>query len=158
VGTEIWPVVAIVSHTSALIATAVNVHFVSQFVASERFRRLVPVAYAVFAGYCVLLVSGHWWVPGTVHLVHSEHLGVSLDQVLALPALGGASAYLMSGLSNLVCIAWLTVSFRRGRRDVQGTLIGLCIVVACSASDVLTIVLQLGSPPLLPYGFLIYGF
>ena len=158
-GMEHWQTTAAVSHVAAFFATALNVHFVLQFVAPEKVRRLLPVAYGLATAYSAFIVLGEWWVPGTMHVVHSpSRSGIPVDQVSARPTALGASAYLVTTGTTIALLYTLAVAYRQGRRDVRGTFIGLAVVLACSTCDVLTIVLQLGMPPLLPYGFLIYGF
>ena len=153
-----WETVMKVVHVGAIVATALNVHFVMQFVAPHYLRRVVPLAYTLAAAYVLVVLVGAWWVPGTAHLGRSMAMGVELVQVIAQPTRIAQSGYVSLVVTDLVMLVALFVAYRRGRRDVRGALLGLAVVILCALNDLVTIRWQLGTPPLFPYGFLIYGF
>jgi signal transduction histidine kinase len=157
-GVTHWESAMKVLHVGSIVATAVNVHFVLEFVAPHRVRRTVPFVYALAATYIGLHLAGVWWVPGTTHLARSTPFGIELVQVLARPNIVGQSAYAMLMVADVTSLFALLFAYRRGRQDVRGALLGLSVVILCASNDLVTIAWQLGTPPLFPYGFLIYGF
>jgi signal transduction histidine kinase len=157
-GTEWWVAAAAMINGGAVAVTVLNLHFVLHFVAPSFVRRVVPVAYAVAAPYAVVLATSIGWVPGTVHVAHAELLGVVLNHVIAKPTLLAVTGYLVLLAGGAAAFTALALAYRRGRAEVRGALFGLTIVILCSLNDVVTVGLQLGTPVLFPYGFLLYGF
>jgi signal transduction histidine kinase len=153
-----WATVMKIVHTGAIVSTALNVHFVMQFVAPHHVRRAVTLSYSLAAAYVVILLAGAWWVPGTEHLGRTTAMGVEFVQMIAQPTLVAQSGYGALIVADAWMLGALFVAYRRGRRDVRGALLGLLVVILCAFNDLLTIKWQLGTPPLFPYGFLIYGF
>jgi signal transduction histidine kinase len=52
----------------------------------------------------------------------------------------------------------LFFAYRKGKRESRGALLGHLALVACAANDILSVTGVIGTPTLLPYSFLIYGF
>lgn len=157
-GTENWETTMKVMHTGAIAATAANVHFVLQFVAPAYVRRVVPLAYVLAAAYIGVSLAGGWWVPGTAHLAPGSPLGFHMMEVMGRPTLIAQSCYLAFMIANVSTFGALFMAYRGGRRDVRGAMIGLAVVIACGVNDLINVAMQFGTPPLFPYGFLIYGF
>jgi signal transduction histidine kinase len=61
-------------------------------------------------------------------------------------------------IANVSTFGALFMAYRGGRRDVRGAMIGIAVVIACGVNDLINVAMQFGTPPLFPYGFLIYGF
>lgn len=155
---ERWETTMKVVHGGLIAATAANVHFVLQFVAPRYVRRAVPLSYLLAAAYILISATGGWWVPGTAHLAVGSPLGFHMLEVMGRPTLAAQSGYLALVVADVATFTALIVAYRRGRRDVRGAMIGLAVVIACGVNDLVNIAMQFGTPPLFPYGFLIYGF
>ncbi|HEX3595884.1 MAG TPA: ATP-binding protein [Polyangiaceae bacterium] len=157
-GSEHWEGAMKVVHAGAIAATAANVHFVFQFVAPKYVRRTVPLTYALAALFIAVSLFGRWWQPGTTHVARGTPLGFEIVQVMALPTFPAQAGYLGLVVADVATFIALLLAYRRGRRDVRGALLGLAVVISCGVNDLVNIALQSGTPPLFPYGFLIYGF
>ncbi len=157
-GMSHWLLATTLVHTGALFATALNVHFVFQLVLPKHVPHVSPAAYVVAAAYAAVIAFGGWWVPGTTHVIHITVSGIRIDTVLAKPTLVGISAYVTMLGANLIGAVTLVGAYRGGRRELRGAILGLVLSIGCALSDVLSVAFQLGTPPLFPYGFLIYGF
>ena len=159
-GTEHWAATMKVVHAGAIAATAANVHFVLQFVAPKYVRPTVPISYVLGASFILVVMAGGWWLPGSVQLVRgsSELFGLKVVEVMGRPTVLAETGYFALVIADVATFAALLVAFRRGRRDVRGALIGLAVVIFGGVHDLANIAMQFGTPPLFPYGFLIYGF
>ncbi len=157
-GSVHWELAMKVVHAGAIAATAANVHFVFQFVGPKQVRRWVPVAYGLAGAYILVSVLGGWWLPETTHVARGTRLGFEIVQVMAQPSLLAQSGYLALVVADVAAFIALWLAYRRGRRDVRGALLGIAVVIGCGINDLVNIALQSGTPPLFPYGFLIYGF
>jgi signal transduction histidine kinase len=146
------------AHAGALAATALNVHFALTYVASERARKVAPAVHAVNTAYLLICISGYWWEPHSLRLVHWEMFGTGITQVVARPTLVAASGYAVLLLEGLAAVGLLAYSYSRGRQELRGALIGHVVVVLAAGVDVLSISGLARTPALLPYAFLIYGF
>jgi signal transduction histidine kinase len=157
-GLEHWTFAAALTHVGAIVATALNVHFVLEYVAPGWVRRVMPVVYGLAAVYSAVMAFGTWWQPGSLHVVELERFGVVFTQVVAQPTAVAASAYavlIIEGLAAGVVLVW---AYRGGKREVRGALIGQAVIVVCAGNDVLSVMGVVATPAALPYAFLIYGF
>ncbi|HEX4337863.1 MAG TPA: ATP-binding protein [Polyangiaceae bacterium] len=157
-GSTHWETAMKVVHAGAIAATAANVHFVVQFVAPQYVRRTVPLTYALAAAYILLSFADGWWQSGTTHVAHGTPLGFEIIEVMALPTMPAQTGYLCMMLADVATFVALLRAYRRGRRDVRGAMLGLAVVISCGINDLINVAFQSGTPPLFPYGFLIYGF
>jgi signal transduction histidine kinase len=157
-GSSHWETAMKVVHAGAIAATAANVHFVFQFVAPKYVRRTVPLTYVLAGSYILLSLCNGWWQPGTTHVARGTPLGFEIIEVMALPTVPAQTGYLGLVVADVASFIALLLAYRGGRRDVRGALLGLAVVILCGLNDLVNIALQSGTPPMFPYGFLIYGF
>jgi signal transduction histidine kinase len=155
---EFWPVATGVAHVGGFIASALNFHFVVLFVGPARLKKYVPYVYGVSLVASLVVVTGAFWQPHSVHAIVVRRFGLFVEQASASPTLIGLAAYSTSLLQDGWAVALLVRAYRNGRKEVTGGLFGLSVVIGCAASDVLTVMGIMNMPSLLPYGLLIYGF
>lgn len=153
-----WPLATGIAHAGGFVASAINVHFVLLFAGPRRARKYVPVVYVGAAVFVLAIVTGQFWEPGSIHFRMVRSFGFTLAQVGAQPTLLGLSAYAFNMLQNALSVGLLVRAYRNGRREVIGGLFGFTVVVACTVSDMLTVLGAVAMPSLLPYGLLVYGF
>jgi signal transduction histidine kinase len=157
-GAPRWEATMLVVHTGVIMTATLNVHFALQFVAPQYVRRVMPFVYTLAAAFLAVLFSRGWWVPGTVHPTPVKSFGLDVTGIIAKTTLLADAGYAALVSANFASLITLAVGYRRGRPDVRGALIGLAIFVGFGLYDVMNVAWQVGTPPLFPYAFLIYGF
>ncbi len=157
-GVSQWITASIVTHVGAFASTALNVHFAFQYVAPTRVRRVLPAVYTLAAFYVVLMVTGHWWEPGTVHVAKLHLFGLETSRAFARPTAVAVSGYALVIGEGLMTMFVLARAFYDGRREVRGALLGHVVIVLCAVNDILSVSGIVGTPYLVPYAFLVYGF
>jgi hypothetical protein len=114
--------------------------------------------YGAAAAYGVAILSGLWWKTDTIHVVASSRLGVEFHQVVATPTTIAISGYVVLIVAGALTLSQLYVSYRSGKHEARGAVLGHAFIVGCALNDVLSAAGVTEMPVVMPYGFLIYGF
>lgn len=153
-----WVLSTPITHTGAIAAAALNLHFVMRYARRPEARRVASVAYSLAAVYEVYLLLGRWWEPHSLHVVTSRLFGFELAHIAGSPTPVATSFYIVAVLEIVASVVVLALAYRSGRREALISLVGGVIVMATVVNDVLLVSGRLHSIYLLPQGFLVYAF
>jgi signal transduction histidine kinase len=157
-GIEHWMLAAMMANAGAVVSSALNVHFVAAYSGLRGARRAVVPMYVLAAFFLAWSLLGDWWKPGTIRVVQIHRFGIDIAQVVATPSIIASSGYVLFIVAGTITLGQLFIAYRGGKREARGAVLGHAVIVACAASDVLSVAGITGMPAIVPYGFLIYGF
>lgn len=149
-----------ITHSSAIVAAALNLHFALSFVPGPATsRRTAGLLYGLACGYLLLLWTGGWWQPGGA-LTHDSFLfGERVVTVVQQANWLGKSFYVVASVETAVAAAVLVTAYRNGQREVGAAILGiLCILPAVGNDAALASGFIAKAVPLLPHAFLLYAF
>lgn len=148
-----------VTHTGAILASALNVHFASCFALSERRARLLAPLYAL-AGLLLLAVwAGVLWVPGSYRLIETLAFGFKMRHAIGEVTPVGALYYGIVFIEAMFAVGFLLLAIRKGRREALASVVGAAIVVIAILNDVsLALGVAESTITLVPHVFLAYAF
>lgn len=153
-----WLLSTPVTHSGAIAAAALNLHFVMRYARRREARGVAVAAYALGAIFEVFLLSGHWWKPHSPHIVVSSVFGYGVAHVVATPTPVAIGFYSLAVVELAASVAVLVVAYRAGRREALFSLLGGVVVMATVVNDMLLVSGKVHSIYLLPQGFLVYAF
>lgn len=157
-GIDHWLLAAMIANVGVVLSTTLNLHFVANYSGSTLLKRAVAPAYLTAGLLGVFILTGAWWKPDTIRVVTLHRFGIEIGQVIATPSVAAAAGYVVLILAGTTTLGQLVLSYRSGKQEARGAILGHAVIVACAANDVLSVAGLTGMPAILPYGFLIYGF
>ncbi len=153
-----WVISTPITHTGAIAAAALNLHFVMRYARRREGTAVAIAAYVLGGAYEVFLLSGHWWKAHSPHVVDSSIFGYSVAHVAATPTPIATSFYAVAIVELAASVAVLYMAYRAGRREALISLVGGIIVMATVVNDTFLVAGRVASVFLLPQGFLVYAF
>ncbi|MBX3180998.1 MAG: hypothetical protein KIT72_16055 [Polyangiaceae bacterium] len=156
-GSANWQFTSRLSHTGAIAAGALNLHFVVRYTRAP-YLGWVKLAYVLAALFTAVNLSGHWFQPGTDQTLSSEVLGKVVTHLVAEPTPFGAAFYLVTTLQLGFGFWLIGAVFARGQREAGWVMVGASVLVLTFVNDVLLTTGTIPSVYLVPGGFLIYVF
>lgn len=156
---EQWFTASGVAHAGAIMAAAVNLHFVMRYAEVPNSRQIAIGAYLLAFAYELVNAAGLWWQPGSGRVNSGEIFGVAVRHMSAAPSTLASTFYGIVALELLTGIGFLVLGYRAGKREAFWALIGAFVVMLAVGNDVLLVTgVIAGSVYLLPHGFLLYAF
>ncbi|MBI3202576.1 MAG: hypothetical protein IT377_28075 [Polyangiaceae bacterium] len=122
---------------AALLAAALNLHFVSRFVGRKVERRWLVALYGVALLFEAGVALGHWWEMDTAVLSEANVFGVRLINWRAEPTLLARVGFAWVGIQLLLAQLGLFQAARSGQREAYFALGGGLILVGAAANDML---------------------
>jgi signal transduction histidine kinase len=153
-----WLVPGSIAHAGAIIAAAVNLHFVMRYAKVRHAGQIARAAYAIAGVGLALLVSGAWWAPDGFSIRTGRVLGYPVAHVVAHPTLLAFCFYLITVLEAAASQLLLLIVYRSGKREALFSCIGgLCVLVAAGNDVLLVTGTRVDSIYLLPHAFMLYA-
>lgn len=148
-----------VAHGGAIVAAAVNLHFVMRYAEVARSTQVAIAIYGLGAVYEVVNAAGLWWQAGSLRRSYGQIFGVEVPHVVGAPTLIASTFYGVVALELLTSIALLVVAYRAGKREALWSMLGSVLVGFAVWNDILlaTGIIR-DSMYLLPHAFLVYAF
>jgi signal transduction histidine kinase len=154
-----WYSAASLSHAGAILAAALNLHFVMRYAEVRGSSHIALAAYTLGSAYEALNLLGLWWRSDSVHQRHAQVLGFDITHFSASPTAVASTFYGVVAVELATSFAFLFVAFRSGKREALWSLFAALLVGVAVCNDIL---LLTGFLPdtlyLLPHTFLIYAF
>jgi len=148
-----------ITHTGAVLASVLNVHFAACFALQRRPARLLAPLYGLAGLLLVLVWLGVLWVPGSYRLVETHAFGVVLRHALGEVTAVGVTYYGISLLEAVGAVGFLCWALRSGRREALTSLLGAAIVFLAVLNDLcLALGIVQNTIPMVPHVFLVYAF
>lgn len=147
-----------VTHTGAIFAAVLNLHFALCFAASRRSYAVLLPLYAA----ALFFLAGNWlgwfWVPGSYQTLPAYAFGIQTQHALGQVTAVGWAYYAMAAAQAVAALALLVYAYRKGRREALASLLGVVVIVAAIVNDIgLALRLSANTLPLLPHAFLLYA-
>lgn len=144
---------------AALIAAALNLHFVARFVGQRVERRWLVAIYVVALLFEVAVALGYWWRLDTAVLSEASVFGWRLVHWRAEPTLLARVGFGWVGLQLLLAQAGLLRAARSGQREAYFALGGGLVLVAAAANDMLLASGRVQNTLYMaPHAFMLYAF
>lgn len=144
---------------AALIAAALNLHFVARFVGQRVERRWLVAIYAVALLFEVAVALGYWWRLETAVLSEANVFGWGLVHWRAEPTLVARVGFGWVGLQLLLAQAGLLRAARSGQREAYFAFGGGLVLVAAAGSDMLLASGRVQNTLYVaPHAFMLYAF
>lgn len=143
---------------AAILAAAINVHFVVEFAGVRGRRRLVYVVYAVAMAFELVLIFGQWWRVDSAVLAHARVFGAEFRNWRAEPTLFARAGFATVAIELVLGQIWLLRAARAGQHEAFLAFGGGSILVLAAANDMLLSmgVLQ-NALFLVPHAYMIYA-
>lgn len=144
---------------AALIAAALNLHFVGAFAGLRLRAHWLLFLYAIAAAFELAAVFGYWWRLETASLAHASLFGFELRHWRAEPTLVARLGFVWVALELLAAQVVLYRMARSGKRESYFAFFGGTLLVGAAANDML---LSMGAVRntlfLVPHAFMLYAF
>lgn len=144
---------------AAILAAALNLHFVMEFVALPNRRRWLGVLYGCAVTFELAAVFGYWWQLETALLSHAHVFGWQFRHWRAEPTLVARLGFGWVALTLVLAQLGLYRAARSGKREAYFALSGGFVLVAASVNDML---LSTGYVEhtlfVVPHAFMLYAF
>lgn len=145
-------------HSGVIWAAALNVHFALCFAQVTKGRKVLLLLYGLSCFYTAAIWTRGWWVDGAGELVASTLFGGRVEHWVRPVTPLAISFYFVSGVETFAAIALLAFTYRSGRREALGSLIGVLLMSPTVINDAGLALGAWNTVSLLPHGFLIYAF
>jgi signal transduction histidine kinase len=153
-----WLLPGSLAHAGAILAAAVNLHFVMRYAKVHRARQLAAAAYAVALVGLVLLASGAWWSTDGLSIRTGSVLGNRVTHVVASPTVLALLFYVTTVIEAAASQILLVIVYRSGKREALFSCIGGLFVLLAAANDVLLVTgTRVDAVYLLPHAFMLYA-
>ncbi len=156
-GLDLAPSGAAVLNAGAILATALNLHFVLRYARVQRAGGITAAAYALAVFYEVVNLTGGWWVSGSWHVATSRVLGFELPQNLATCTAIATSFHLVGLAEVIASICVLYYAWRSGKRDALGALSAMVLASVVIVNDVGFLLGAWESLLIFPHSAWLYG-
>jgi signal transduction histidine kinase len=133
---EEWQRPATLTHAGAIVAAALNLHFVLRFGGVARAGRIAFVAYALAGAAEMVLWSGNWWVSGALSVREGAFFGSTIRHVTARPTALGLAGYAIAASELVLSQVLLFRSYLAGKREAIYSCIGAVFIVAAMVNDI----------------------
>jgi signal transduction histidine kinase len=148
-----------VTHTGAILAAVLNLHFALCFAASRRSYAVLVPLYAAALFFTVGNWLGWFWVPGSYRTLPAFAFGIRAQHAIGQVTPIGWAYYGVAASQAMAALALLVYAYRKGRREALASLFGAVVIVAAIVNDIgLALRLSANTLPLLPHVFLVYAF
>jgi len=144
---------------AALLAAALNLHFVLAYLGHPRRRGVIIAAYVATACFEVVNLLDLWWVAGSEEVVASRVFGFELLNWHAHPTVFGALGLCLTGIELTAAAVLLWRGWRRGNAEARYALFG-CVLVLLSAGNDIALGSSLVTHTIyfVPHTFMVYAF
>lgn len=140
-----------------VLAAALHAHFVLAYVRHRDAGRISAGVYALALAYGAIGLGGGFWRDDAT-LKSWELFGFSVQQPVPDPSPAALSFFGLVVVEHVALVGLLSRTYRAGKHEALGTLVGGAIATLAVASDAMVVSGAYVAPYLGPYGFLLYGF
>ncbi len=153
-----WLRAAMIAHVGAVVAPALNLHFVMRYAELAAAGRVAAGCYTLTFFYEVLNLTGSWWQAGSITRQRADIFGLEVQVFSGEPRAFPATFYAFAVLTLLVSMLLLVRTYRSGKREALSSIVGSSAVAAACLNDVLLITYELSHGLyLLPHAFSVYS-
>lgn len=153
-----WLKAATLAHVGAILAPALNLHFVMRYAQLAASGRVAAGCYALTILYEALNLGGRWWQTGSVARTEADLLGLKVHLFTGEPQALPATFYAFAVLTLLVSAILLVRTYRSGKREALTSIAGAAVVAAACLNDVLLVTSKLSHGLyLVPHAFSVYS-
>lgn len=153
-----WLLPSYVAHAGAIVAAPMNMQFVIRHCAIRGAERWITMQWTAAVLFGLWLVTGSWWVEGSLATTSTQVLGFGVKHVTAQPSSVAFAFYGVAGAELVGALAFL-VRRHLARRDVLAACIGAFAVALAGVNDMLLVTNAIStSLYLLPHAFMVYAF
>lgn len=156
--TDAWLRGAMLAHAGAILAPALNLHFVMRYAQLGIAGRIAAGCYTLTFFYELLNLTGGWWQTGRVALRPGDVLGVELHLFSGQPHPLSATFYAFAVLTLLISALLLARTYRSGKREALSSIVGAAVVAVACLNDALVVTAELSHGLyLVPHAFSVYS-
>lgn len=155
---ESFRVTSFFSHSGAIAASALNLHFVMRYSQIKRSRSIALAAYTLAFCYELMNGLGVWWKPGSIIERSIDVFGFPMAYFAGEPRPIAATFYGLAQVALFTSIVLLVRTYRSGKREALSSVIGAAITGAASIHDILLVSNKIvHSVYLIPHAFSLYA-
>jgi signal transduction histidine kinase len=148
-----------ITHTGAIFAAAINLHFALTFARPGPRHPLFAAVYWMAAAFSVATWLGLLWVPGSQQVVRSLAFGFTIEHTVERATALGVLYYLTVAAETAYAVFALFEAYRGGRREILPAFVTLSLVALATLNDLtLDMGLVRNTSVLLPHCFMLYAF